>query len=116
MKKMNVKVVGARRKKKRAAAAPALLARTAGAVRRVLMRPRLVLVGALAGFILTVGTPHVAWDYECGHQMQGIGTCRAASWCAYYGIQGRRIDTPEWGQTCDFMKFIRIDWARLLER
>lgn len=113
MKKMDVKIVRSGRKKKRPAAAPALLAHASGVARRILVRPRLVLAGALTGFILFVGTPHIGWDYECRHQMQGMGTCRAASWCAYYGIQGRRIDFPEWGETCDLVKFIRIDWMRL---
>ena len=115
MKKINVKV-DRKRPKKRAALLPALHARTSGALRAVLLRPRLVMAGAFAGFILFVGTPHIGWDYQCRHAMHGIGTCRSASWCAYYGVQGRRIDKPANGETCDLVKFIRIDWARLLER
>lgn len=114
MRKINVKVErnGKRRPPARLRAAM-LRQRATNALRAVLIRPRLLVAGALAGTVLFVGTPHIGWDYECSHQMRGIGTCRSASWCAYYGVQGRRIDIPESGEICDLVKFIRIDWTRL---
>ena len=113
MKKFDVKVARKRPRKKRASRLAALRGRAAGAIRAVLMRPRLVMAGAFTGFVLVIGTPHLAWDYQCSHPMRGVGTCRAASWCAYYGVQGRRIDRPAAGETCDLVKFLRIDWKQL---
>lgn len=45
----------------------------------------IVLAGGI-GFVSFIGTPHIGWDYGCSHATRGIGICRAASWCSYYGM------------------------------
>lgn len=115
MSKITVKVANKRRKKKRTIPFAKAGGKVFGAVRAVLMRPRLTMLGVFVGGVLTFGTPHIGWDYRCSHPMQGHGTCRSASWCAYYGIQGRRIDIPETGQTCSPVKLITINWNRVMK-
>lgn len=92
----------------------AALQRGAQIVRAILMRPLLLLMLGLVGFTLFVGTPHVAWDYQCSHSTRGGGFCRAANWCAYYGVQGRRVVFPPSGETCQLITFLPIDWAAIL--
>lgn len=111
MTKIEVKFDGKRQRSTRRRNPPGT--RAAGGLRNILMRPVLVILGAVTGFVLFVGTPHIAWDYQCAHATRGVGTCREAAWCAYYGFQGRRVDVPERGEICAFVKFIRIDWTRL---
>lgn len=78
-----------------------------------LSRPRASLICGLAAFVLIAGTPHVGWDYRCRHGMDGPGSCRVVEWCAYYGIQGRRIDVPEPGESCKLMTVLPLDYAKL---
>jgi hypothetical protein len=88
--------------------------RLAGRLARgLLRRPRALALIGLAAFVLFVGTPHVGWDYECRHPIRPGQTCRSLNYCAYYGIQGRRVVFPEYGETCGLIKFLRIDWRRL---
>lgn len=84
-----------------------------GATRAALMRPRRFRLSILALFVLVVGTPHLGWDYECRHGMRGPGSCRDVHWCAYYGVQGRRIEFPDEGQSCKLVTFIPLDFQQL---
>lgn len=113
MRKIQVKVRNTSQPRKREGRATKAVTATKARFKAIIMRPRLLIAAGLIGFVAFIGTPHVGWDYECAHQMQGIGTCRSASWCAYYGIQGRRIDWPASGETCDLVRFLTIDWGRL---
>lgn len=90
--------------------------RVGQAVRAILMRPILMLMIGLAGFILFVGTPHVAWDYQCSHSTRGGGFCQSANWCAYYGFQGRRVVAPPTGEPCSLITFQPIDWQAVFEK
>jgi hypothetical protein len=49
-------------------------------------------------------------DYECRHPMSGP---RSVEYCAYYGIQGRRVVYSENGESCSVITFLRIDWPQL---
>ncbi|MFW8634319.1 hypothetical protein [Cribrihabitans pelagius] len=80
------------------------------AVRAVLLRPRRLVLAGMAGFVLIAGTPHIGWDYQCRHPMRGPGSCSAVGWCAYYGIQGRRIAVPSHGSQCSPIKLLPLDW------
>ena len=82
-------------------------------IRAVLMRPRALIAAGLAGAVLFIGTPHVGGAYECNHPMRGPGTCRSVAWCAYYGIQGRRIEFPEYGQSCKLITLLPVRWDRV---
>lgn len=79
------------------------------------MRPRLMLVGAGAAFVTFLGTPHFGWDYECRHSFSAGQPCRAVSYCAYYGIQGRRVEFPEYGNSCKLITLLPPDWRKLVE-
>ncbi|KIC41581.1 hypothetical protein RA27_10110 [Ruegeria sp. ANG-R] len=85
------------------------------AVKAILMRPRLIVLSGMAGFLLFVGTRHVGWEYQCRHQMRGFGTCNAVSWCAYYGVQGRREVRPEYGTRCKLVTFLPLNLNKLIE-
>ena len=89
-------------------------AKTGRLVRGILMRPRLVIAAAAAVFVLLVGTPHAGWDYECRHPMRSGQPCRSVSYCAYYGIQGRRIVFPQDGQSCKLVTLLPPDWKRMM--
>lgn len=75
----------------------------------------IVLAGGV-GFVSFIGTPHVGWDYGCSHAMRGIGTCRSASWCSYYGIQGRRIEIPRGDERCKIVALLPLDWNKIIEK
>lgn len=77
-------------------------------VRALLMRPRALVCGSAVAFVLAVGTPHVGWDYGCRHPMRPGQPCRSVDYCAYYGIQGRRVVFPEDGESCKLVTFLRI--------
>jgi hypothetical protein len=84
--------------------------KTAGRWLRVLlMRPRILALTGAASFVLAVGTPHVGWDYECRHPMRPGQACRSVDYCAYYGIQGRRVVFPGDGESCKLVTFLRIN-------
>jgi len=116
MSEFEIKVVGAKPPKKPGGKLRRAAKRARAAAKKVLMRPRRVMVAGLAGFVLIAGTPHVGWDYECRHPMHGPGSCRSVAWCAYYGIQGRQIAVPKDGRQCSLLKVLPIDWGRLLGR
>ncbi len=79
-------------------------------LRWIVLRPLLLILLALLAVPVTVGTPHVAWDYQCAHSTRGGGFCQEANWCAYYGVQGRRVVFPPRGETCDLVTFLHVDW------
>jgi hypothetical protein len=86
MSKYEVRVIGGKSPKRGDGPVRRLRRRIGAAIRAALIRPGMIVLAGIAAFVLLVGTPHVAWDYQCRHPMQGYGTCRAVSWCAYYGI------------------------------
>lgn len=89
-----------------------LLSRTAMAV---VMRPRLTFLACTVAFAGFVGTPHIAWEYQCRHQTRGHAACQEAVWCAYYGIEGRRVEWMERGQPCKLITILPTDWIALIE-
>jgi len=113
MSNIDVKVAGKRPKKKRTVPFANLATMAVRPVRALLMRPRLTMLSVVAGCALYFGTPHLGWNYQCAHPMHGIGTCREASWCEYYGLQGRRIHIPEAGEMCTVFKLMTPDWNKL---
>ncbi len=114
MGEFKVKVVGAKPPRKPDGKMRRAVKRIRSNMRKALMRPRRIMLAALAGFVLIAGTPHVGWDYECRHPMHGPGSCRSVAWCAYYGIQGRQIAVPRDGRQCGLFKVLPFDWGRLL--
>ncbi|WP_306120921.1 MULTISPECIES: hypothetical protein [unclassified Roseitalea] len=79
-------------------------------VRAFLMRPRLLGFGASVAFFALVGTPHVGWDYECRHHKSHGQPCHSVSYCAYYGVQGRRVVFPEASDQCKVITLLRPQW------
>lgn len=110
----DIEVVGAKpaRKKKRALILRLIVALVL-ITRAILVRPRLMIVAALIGVVVFVGTPHIGWDYQCRHATPGGAPCTSASWCAYYGFQGRRVESPPLGEACALVKFLPVDWDTL---
>lgn len=115
MSKFEVKIVGGKPPKRPEGAFKRLRRRIGGAITAVLLRPGIVILAGMSGFMVMVGTPHVGWDYQCRHAMRGFGTCESVSWCAYYGIQGRRVVRPEIGTRCQLVTFLPPDWNKLIE-
>ena len=113
MVEFDVEVVGAKRRRRRKSGSRAVRAlRLCGRiVRGVMMRPRLVVLAGVGGFVLLVGTPHVGWDYVCRHPKSLGQPCRAVEYCAYYGVQGRRVDFPEYGESCRLFAVLPLDWS-----
>jgi hypothetical protein len=97
------------------AAAPPSQARALARV-RVLLRPRNAILTLSSASCLIGGTPHVGWDYQCSHAVYGYGGCESARWCAYYGVQGRRVIWPEYGEHCSLVKFLTLNWNDIIER
>lgn len=85
-------------------------------IRTLLMRPRAVILLGVAGFVLFIGTPHAGWDYECRHPFRPGQPCRSVLYCAYYGIQGRRVAFPEYGESCKLLTVIPINWRVIIGR
>lgn len=114
MSEFDVEVVGASAPRK----PDGSLRRTFRALRRLaralLMRPRVVALSGLAAFLLAYGTPHAGWDYQCRHPMRPGQQCRSVDYCAYYGVQGRRVVFPRGGETCRVVTFLRLDWRRIM--
>ena len=112
MAEFEVKVVGAKRRRKPRGGLLAAPVRAVRGLRRwALMRPRLMVLVALAGAPLLFGTPHVAGDYRCAHPKRYGAPCRAMISCNYHGIQGRRVYFPESGKTCTPFKLLPFDWG-----
>lgn len=113
MSKFKVKVIGVKPQKR-----DGLVKRTArgigSAINALMIRFWFFALAAVAGLILTVGTPHVGWEYGCNHPVKGLGTCRSVSWCAYYGVQGRRVERPGYGERCEVVTMLPVDWNELL--
>lgn len=109
-----VEVVGARRPHK----ADGLLARMFGTGSRLvgvlLMHPQALAFIGVTAFVLSVGTPHVGWDYSCRYRTRPGEPCRSVSYCAYYGIQGRRVVFPEYGESCKLITLLPLDWQRIM--
>ena len=115
MSKFDVKVLGAKPPKRPESPIMRLCRKIGGALKSVLLRPRMIVVSAVAGFVLLVGTPHAGWDYQCRHATRGVGSCTSASWCAYYGVQGRRVERPGYGERCKLVTVLPLDWNKLIE-
>ncbi|MEM0898891.1 MAG: hypothetical protein AAGI92_02950 [Pseudomonadota bacterium] len=90
-----------------------LLRQTACALLR---RPGLAILASGVAFMGFVGTPHIAWEYQCRHQTLGHASCQEALWCAYYGIEGRRVEWMDRGQPCKLITILPTDWIALIER
>lgn len=113
MSEFEIRVVGARPPKKPGGPRRGFFGKIGTIVRAVLMRPRATLLAGLVGFVAFAGTPHVPWEYACRHPMRGPGTCQVVSWCAYYGIQGRRVAVPSYGRQCSLVKVLPLDWSKI---
>ncbi len=116
MKKYQVSVIGGKPPKRPASFIRRLCQHIGRAVRALPLGAAAVILAGVTGFVSSIGTPHVGWDYQCSHPMRGIGTCRSASWCSYYGIQGRRIVTPGYSERCKIVALVPLDWNKIIER
>lgn len=114
MDEFDIEVIGAGSPRKPDSPPARMARRIGGLLRALLMRPRALVLGGAVAFVLAVGTPHVGWDYECRHPMRPGQPCRSVDYCAYYGIQGRRVVFPEDGESCKLVTFLRIDWRRIV--
>lgn len=114
MSEFDIEVIGGRPPRKPDGPLKRLKRRIGGLLRAAMMRPRLLVLGGLAGCVLAFGTPHAGWDYECRHPMTAGQTCRSVSYCAYYGIQGRRVEFPEYGESCKLITVLPLDWQKIL--
>ena len=114
MSKFEVKVLGSKPPKRPDGPLKRLRRRIGHISKAVLMRPRLIVLTAITGSLLVIGTPHVGWEYQCGHQTRGFGSCRYVSWCAYYGVQGRRVERPSYGERCQVVTVLPLDWNKML--
>ncbi|UWQ25387.1 hypothetical protein K3553_02660 [Leisingera aquaemixtae] len=115
MNKIKVKVLGAKPLKRRDGPLKRLRGMLGGALKALLLRPALVTLAGASGFVVFIGTPHVGWEYQCRHPMRGYGSCNSVAWCAYYGIQGRRTEIPGYGERCQLVTFLPLDWNKLIE-
>lgn len=115
MSKFDIKVLGAKPPKRPEWVFKRLCRKLGTVIKAVLIRPRMIVLTGIAGFLLFVGTPHVGWDYQCRHPMRGFGSCTSVSWCAYYGLQGRRVVRPDHGARCQLVTFLPMDWNKLIK-
>ena len=79
------------------------------------LRIAVILLAAYLLAVPWVGMPHVGGDYVCNHRRIGNAPCESVKWCAYYGLQGRRLDYPDTGEQCQVIKFLPVDWEALRE-
>jgi len=114
MDEFDIEVVGAASPRKPDGALTRTLKTVGRWLRALLIRPRALALGGAVAFVFAVGTPHVGWDYECRYPMRPGQPCGSVSYCAYYGIQGRRVVFPEDGESCKLVTFLRIDWRRIV--
>lgn len=115
MSKFEVKVVGAKPPKRPEGPFKRLRRRIGGAIKSVLLRPGIIVLAGLSGFVVVIGTPHVGWEYQCRHATRGFGNCTSVAWCAYYGVQGRRVVRPEYAERCQIVTFLPLDFNKLIE-
>ena len=115
MSKFEVKVIGAKPPKRPEGAFKRLRRRIGGAIKAVLLRPGIIVLAGLSGFVVFIGTPHVGWEYQCRHATRGFGNCTSVAWCAYYGVQGRRVVRPEYAERCQIVTFLPLDFNKLIE-
>ncbi|MCZ4269075.1 hypothetical protein O4H48_14355 [Rhodobacteraceae bacterium G21628-S1] len=115
MSKFDIKVLGAKPPKRPEGLFKRLRCRIGGAIKAVLLRPGMIVLAGASGFVVLIGTPHVGWEYQCRHPMRGYGSCNSVAWCAYYGVQGRRVEIPEYGERCQVVTFLPLDWNQLIE-
>lgn len=115
MSKFDVKVLGTKPPKRPEEAFKRLRRCIGSAIKTVLFRPGMIILAGASGFVVFVGTPHIGWEYQCRHATRGIGTCTSVDWCAYYGVQGRRIEHPGYGERCQVVTFLPLDWNKLIE-
>lgn len=116
MKKYQVSVVGGKPPKRPDSFMERLRLSITRAVKALPLGAAAVMLAGATGFVSFIGTPHVGWDYGCSHATRGIGTCRSASWCSYYGIQGRRVERPGDGERCKLVTLLPLDWNKVIER
>ena len=114
MDEFEIEVVGARSPRKPDGSRKRMFKAVGRLARALLMRPRVLALTGSAAFLLVTGTPHVGWDYQCRHPMRPGQPCRSVEYCAYYGIQGRRIAVPHDGETCRIVTFLPIDWQQVM--
>lgn len=114
MDEFEIEVVGAASPRKPDGALMRTLKKVGRIARALLMRPRALALGGAVAFVFAAGTPHVGWDYECRYPIRPGQPCGSVSYCAYYGIQGRRVVFPEDGESCKLVTFLRIDWRRIV--
>lgn len=114
MDEFEIEVIGAGPPRKPDGPFRRFIGKTWRLVRALLMRTRLLVSIGAAVFLLFAGTPHAGWDYECRAPMRPGQPCRNVSYCAYYGIQGRRVVFPEYGESCQLVTFLPLDWAKLM--
>lgn len=114
MDEFDIEVVGAASPRKPDGALTRALGTVGRLARALLKRPRVLALAGAAAFMMAVGTPHVGWDYQCRHPMRSGQPCGSVDYCAYYGIQGRRVVFPEDGESCKLVTFLRIDWRRIV--
>lgn len=109
MSEFEIEVVGAGSPRKSGGSLRRTVKAASRWLRALLMRPRILALTGAAAFVMAVGTPHVGWDYECRHPMRSGQPCKSVVYCAYYGIQGRRVVFPEYGENCQLVTFLRIN-------
>jgi hypothetical protein len=114
MNEFDIEVVGAASQRKPDGSLKRTIKTVGRWLRALLMRPRVLALTGAAAFVMVVGTPHVGWDYECRYPMRPGEPCGSVDYCAYYGIQGRRVVFPENGESCKLVTFLRIDWRRIV--
>ena len=113
MSKFEIKVTRSKPPKRPDGLLKRLRHRIGGAIKPILLRPKIIVLPAIASFVLFVGTPHAGWEYQCRHATRGFGSCDAVAWCAYYGVQGRRVVHPEYGERCRLITLLPLDWKKL---
>jgi hypothetical protein len=114
MSEFDIEVVGAKPPPRPDGPIRRLVRKALRLARAMFMRPRALAFAGAAAFVLFVGTPHVGWDYACTHRPRPGQPCRSVDYCAYYGIQGRRVVFPASGETCQLITVLPLDWQRIV--
>lgn len=114
MSEFHIKVETTRPQRKLKGRLRQLARRGIAALGRASRHPVVVAAAGTGAFLLIAGTPHVGWDYACRHATPMGAPCRSAVYCAYYGIQGRRVVFPEPGQRCHLVVLLRPDFKQMM--